>query len=228
MAPGLSRHKIKANLENLQDSLEWWSIAERKYEVREQSQTLSCLILGQLCLWCEMLTIVKRILTSFKMGVILGETNLNTQIMNIKRNITFKLEKRKNKGVDIVENVPIRMRVTYTGSRIDFSTGYRVDVAKWDDTVQRVKSKTTNKLHQTASEINDYLDEMRTELQKIFKEYEVKECIPSPDELRVTFSERMKGESYKEKNVEVALEETPTISLWERFDEFVNINGHNK
>ncbi|WP_366142050.1 Arm DNA-binding domain-containing protein, partial [uncultured Duncaniella sp.] len=98
--------------------------------------------------------------------------------MNIKRNITFKLEKRKNKGVDIVENVPIRMRVTYTGSRIDFSTGYRVDVAKWDDTVQRVKSKTTNKLHQTASEINDYLDEMRTELQKIFKEYEVKECIP--------------------------------------------------
>ncbi len=227
MAPGLSRHKIKANLENLQDSLEWWSIAERKYEVREQSQTLSCLILGQLCLWCEMLTIVKRILTSFKMGVILGETNLNTQIMNIKRNITFKLEKRKNKGVDIVENVPIRMRVTYTGSRIDFSTGYRVDVAKWDDTVQRVKSKTTNKLHQTASEINDYLDEMRTELQKIFKEYEVKECIPSPDELRVTFSERMKGESYKEKNVEVALEETPTISLWERFDEFVNINGHN-
>lgn len=77
-----------------------------------------------------MLTIVKRILTSFKMGVILGETNLNTQIMNIKRNITFKLEKRKNKGVDIVENVPIRMRVTYTGSRIDFSTSYRVDVAK--------------------------------------------------------------------------------------------------
>lgn len=57
-----------------------------------------------------MLTIVKRILTSFKMGVILGEKINNTQNMNIKRNITFKLEKRKNKGMDIVDNVPIRMR----------------------------------------------------------------------------------------------------------------------
>lgn len=37
--------------------------------------------------------------------------------MNIKRNISFKLEKRKSKGVDIVENVPIRMRVTYGGTR---------------------------------------------------------------------------------------------------------------
>lgn len=46
------------------------------------------------------------------MGVILGEKTSYTHIMNIKRNISFKLEKRKSKGMDIVENVPIRMRVT--------------------------------------------------------------------------------------------------------------------
>ena len=78
------------------------------------------------------------------MGVILGEKTSYTHIMNIKRNISFKLEKRKSKGVDIVENVPIRMRVTYGGTRVDFTTGYRVDVAKWDESAQRVKAKTSN------------------------------------------------------------------------------------
>lgn len=174
-----------------------------------------------------MLTIVKRILTSFKMGVILGEKISNTQNMNIKRNITFKLEKRKNKGMDIVENVPIRMRVTYGGTRIDFSTGYRVDVAKWDESTQHVKAKTTNKLHQTASDINDALDDLRSQLNKIFKEFEVKEMVPTPDELRKAFSIKVKGEPVKQQDEDVIEESTSKVSLWERFDEFVNVNGKN-
>ncbi|MBR2065111.1 MAG: site-specific integrase, partial [Bacteroidales bacterium] len=52
--------------------------------------------------------------------------------MNIKRNIIFALESRKKNGVPIVENVPIRMRVIYASQRIEFTTGYRIDVAKWD------------------------------------------------------------------------------------------------
>lgn len=147
--------------------------------------------------------------------------------MNIKRNISFKLEKRKSKGVDIVENVPIRMRVTYGGTRVDFTTGYRVDVAKWDESAQRVKAKTSNKQRQTASEINDALDELRTELQKIFKEYEVKEILPAPEELREVFNIKIKGESIKERDIKTALDAVPDVSLWERFDEFVNVNGRN-
>lgn len=147
--------------------------------------------------------------------------------MNIKRNISFKLEKRKSKGVDIVENVPIRMRVTYGGTRVDFTTGYRVDVAKWDESAQRVKAKTSNKQRQTASEINDTLDELRTELQKIFKEYEVKEILPAPEELREAFNIKIKGESIKERDIKAALDAVPAVSLWERFDEFVNVNGRN-
>lgn len=50
--------------------------------------------------------------------------------MNIKRNIIFALESRKKNGVPIVENVPIRMRVIYASQRIEFTTGYRIDVAK--------------------------------------------------------------------------------------------------
>lgn len=161
------------------------------------------------------------------MGVILGEKTSYTHIMNIKRNISFKLEKRKSKGVDIVENVPIRMRVTYGGTRVDFTTGYRVDVAKWDESAQRVKAKTSNKQRQTASEVNDALDELRTELQKIFKEYEVKEILPTPEELREAFNSKIKGESIKERDVKAALYVVPDISIWDRFDEFVNVNGRN-
>lgn len=59
--------------------------------------------------------------------------------MNIKRNIIFALEARKKKGVAITENVPIRMRVNYSGQRIEFTMPYRIDVAKWDAAKQRVK-----------------------------------------------------------------------------------------
>ena len=68
--------------------------------------------------------------------------------MNIKRNIIFSLESRKKNGVPIVENVPIRMRVIFASQRIEFTTGYRIDAAKWDADKQRVKPGCTNKLKQ--------------------------------------------------------------------------------
>ena len=66
----------------------------------------------------------------------------------------FALESRKKNGMPIIENVPIRMRVIYASQRIEFTTGYRIDVAKWDADKQRVKNGCTNKLKQSASEIN--------------------------------------------------------------------------
>ena len=93
--------------------------------------------------------------------------------MNIKRNIIFSLESRKKNGVPIVENVPIRMRVIFASQRIEFTTGYRIDAAKWDADKQRVKPGCTNKLKQSASEINTDLLRYYTEIQNIFKEFEV-------------------------------------------------------
>lgn len=60
--------------------------------------------------------------------------------MNIKSNIIFALESKKKDGVPIVENEPIRMRVNFSSRRIEFTTGYRIDVAKWDGDKQRVKT----------------------------------------------------------------------------------------
>ena len=74
--------------------------------------------------------------------------------MNLKRNITFQLESRKKNGVLVTENVPIRMRVVFDGKRVEFTTGYRIDASKWDAAKQRVKNGCTNKLKQSASEIN--------------------------------------------------------------------------
>ena len=69
--------------------------------------------------------------------------------MYIKRNIIFELENRKKNGVLIVENVPIRMRVTYNCKRVEFVTGYRIDVRKWDAEKQKVRNGYTNKVHPT-------------------------------------------------------------------------------
>ena len=94
--------------------------------------------------------------------------------MNIKRNIIFTLERRKKIDVLVTDNVPIRMRVIYGGTRIEFSTGYRIDESKWDTDKQRVKNGCTNKLKQSSSEINSDLLKYYSDIQNIFKEFEVK------------------------------------------------------
>lgn len=108
--------------------------------------------------------------------------------MNIKRNIIFTLESRKKGGVLIVENVPIRMRVNFASKRIEFTTGYRIDAAKWDSDKQRVRNGCTNKLKQSASEINASLLGYYTEVQEIFKKFEVEEIMPTPEQIKEAFN----------------------------------------
>ena len=112
--------------------------------------------------------------------------------MNIKRNIIFSLESRKKDGKPILKNVPIRMRVIYDSKRIEFTTGYRIDVSKWDNNKQRVKNGCTNILKQTASEINTDLLTYNSIIQSIFKEYEVLGEIPTPRELKNAFNSKIK------------------------------------
>ncbi|KAA6305585.1 hypothetical protein EZS27_042761, partial [termite gut metagenome] len=107
-----------------------------------------------------------------------------TYPMNIKRNIIFALESRKKEGRPIRENVPIRMRAIYNSKRIEFTTGYRIDVAKWDADKQRIKNGCTNKLQQNASEINADLLKHYSRIQEIFKAFEVSESMPTPQQLK--------------------------------------------
>ena len=139
--------------------------------------------------------------------------------MNIKRNIIFALESRKKNGVPIVENVPIRMRVIYASQRIEFTTGYRIDAAKWDADKQRVKNGCTNKLKQSASEINADLLKYYTEIQNVFKEFEVQEIMPSTQQLKDAFNLRIK-------NTDKEPQEDVETSFWDVFDEFVKECGN--
>ncbi|TYK36126.1 site-specific integrase [Bacteroides pyogenes] len=140
--------------------------------------------------------------------------------MNIKRNIIFALESRKKDGIPIVENVPIRMRVNFASQRIEFTTGYRIDVSKWDADKQRVKNGCTNKLKQSAAEINASLLAYYTELQEIFKKFEVMEVLPTPAQIRESFASLHKPVEKTKSVKREAVEDFYTI-----FDEFVNDCG---
>ena len=143
--------------------------------------------------------------------------------MNIKRNIIFALESRKKDGEPIVENVPIRMRVNFASQRIEFTTGYRIDVAKWDGDKQRVKNGCTNKLKQSASEINTALLGYYTELQEIFKRFEVAEIVPSPAEVKEAFNNRY-GQNEKTELASTDMSNVPS-NFYEAFDDFVRVCG---
>ena len=139
--------------------------------------------------------------------------------MNIKRNIIFTLESRKKDGVLIVENVPIRMRVNFASKRIEFTTGYRIDAAKWDSNKQRVRNGCTNKLKQSASEINASLLGYYTEVQEIFKKFEVEEIMPTPEQIKEAFNALHKPiEEVKQRK------STPN-AFYKAFDEFVRDCG---
>ena len=139
--------------------------------------------------------------------------------MNIKRNIIFTLESRKKDGVLIVENVPIRMRVNFASKRIEFTTGYRIDAAKWDSNKQRVRNGCTNKLKQSASEINASLLGYYTEVQEIFKKFEVEEIMPTPEQIKEAFNTLHKPIE------EVTTRKSTPNAFYKVFDEFVRDCG---
>ena len=141
--------------------------------------------------------------------------------MNIKRNIIFTLESRKKDGVLITENVPIRMRVNFASKRIEFTTGYRIDSAKWDADKQRVKNGCSNKLKQSASEINASLLEYYTEIQSIFKRFEVEEIMPTPEQIKEAFNALHKPVSEEPKPKKEAL----PCDFFQVFDDFVEDCG---
>ena len=141
--------------------------------------------------------------------------------MNIKRNIIFTLESRKKNGVLITENVPIRMRVNFASKRIEFTTGYRIDSAKWDADKQRVKNGCSNKLKQSASEINASLLEYYTEIQSIFKRFEVEDVMPTPEQIKKAFNALHKPVSEEPKPKKEAL----PCDFFQVFDDFVEDCG---
>lgn len=144
--------------------------------------------------------------------------------MNIKRNVIFQLESRKKAGVPIVENVPIRMRVIYDSQRIEFTTGYRIDAAKWDADRQRVKNGSTNKLKQSASQINADLNHFDAVIQNIFKEYELKGEMPTMQQVKDAFNEQVKIKTPTPSEEQIS----ENVRFWDVYDTFIKETGQLK
>lgn len=139
-------------------------------------------------------------------------------MIQIKRNLVFSLEKRKKEGQLITENVPIRLRINFNGTRLDIQTGYRIDAAKWNIQKEEVKNGSFNKLGQSSSSINSRILELKVAIQDLFSEYERIDKIPSKEKIKQVAKDlKSKGK--------IDPQEQTTDSLMEVFDEFVKENG---
>ena len=139
--------------------------------------------------------------------------------MMLKRSVSFFLEKRKKDGITVTENVPIRMRVKFDGNRIEFTTGYRVDADKWDSARQKVRSGCTNKLKQSASQINTALARYDADIQTIFQHFEMTGVIPTPEQIKEAFAVRASADNGDKTPVQKQL------SFWEIYDLFTKESG---
>ena len=86
-----------------------------------------------------------------------------------------------------------------------------------------MKNGCTNKLKQSASEINAALLGYYTELQEIFKRFEVAEIMPSPAEVKEAFNNRH-GQNEKTELASTDMFNVPS-NFYEAFDDFVRVCG---
>lgn len=107
----------------------------------------------------------------------------------MKRTIKFSLFPKKVGG-ELVECLPIRMRVSYAGHRVDFRVGYSIEPGKWNDDEGRVISNAKNKFRQPAGEINKAITTCEEQIEAIFTRFElIEKRVPSPTELKAAFDE---------------------------------------
>jgi len=140
-------------------------------------------------------------------------------MIQIKRNLIVTPEKRKKGGVLIDENVPIRIRVNFNGSRVDVQTGYKIDLKKWDDSKSQVKNGSYNKYGQSSSVINNGIMELQMKIQNLFQSFENEEKIPSKDDIK-NLVKNLKSSKQGSSNTESEIK-----SIFQIFDNFTKENG---
>ncbi len=105
------------------------------------------------------------------------------------------------------------MSVSFSGKRIMFYAGYRVDAKKWDDGRQRVKNNTTHANDITHSQINEKLDRLSSGMNAFFRSCENNREYPTIADLKNEFT-RLSNEKPKR-----------TETLFTAFDDFVKTVG---
>lgn len=106
--------------------------------------------------------------------------------MEIKRNISFYLQKIYN-GADDAE-CQIRMRVRWNGEILQFNCGYTISSSKWSSANSRCKKNSFNKKGYPSSDINKELNRLEELAQDVFKSFEVQGIIPGKQEYKDKFN----------------------------------------
>ena len=121
-------------------------------------------------------------------------------MINIKRKITVDIERRKKKGVIVNENAPIFIRLTFLSNRINFYSGFRINISDWDSEKKEVISGRTNSSEQTAEEINIKIDKYKSAIQSFFYECQIKNQVPTIEEVKDAY-EKIKNDGVEVKKI---------------------------
>lgn len=111
--------------------------------------------------------------------------------MEIKRNIIVGPHPRnKRDAVTTSDELPIRIRVTFGGNRVDFSTSFYVSPNNWNKDAERACSPRNhkNKYGQTDKYINDGIDTRVGYINSIFKKFEFLNVVPTIAQLREEYN----------------------------------------
>lgn len=90
----------------------------------------------------------------------------------MKFSIKYQLSPR-TEGDKLTENVPIRLRVSFAGIRVDIRSGYVIDAGKWDNNNACVKIGAKNSFNQTAGEINRALTNLSSTIEEVLTRFEL-------------------------------------------------------
>lgn len=108
-------------------------------------------------------------------------------------------------------DLPIRIRVSYDGIRLDMRTGYVCPPDAWNEPMMRMIPGTTNRYKEKATIINAKLSEQEACIEKIITKYELENLVPDANLLKADF-DRMMGRTPKN-----ADPSTKVCELYERF-----------
>lgn len=149
--------------------------------------------------------------------------------MIIKRTIKYSIQNQQKAGSRV------RMRVSYGGNRVDFQTGVLLNRLCWDEKLQRVISSDSNTT--IANDLNEHLSQMLFTMIDVFRNFELRQIVPTPAELRLAFQQKSNSqaqivadsnEKHRIINVQQVDNNKPKQKkneFWKNFDEFVKVNG---
>ncbi len=107
--------------------------------------------------------------------------------MNLKRKIIIVPEKRKNKGVLISENAPLRFRISVNGQRVEIFSGFRINLKDWDYQKSKMIDNSRSSSGQSANEINIALANYESDLNKFFLKCVSDDYVPTINEVKEEF-----------------------------------------